>query len=109
LFIYLISVIAFGLFISSISRTQQQAVLGAFVFSAPAILLSGFASPVENMPQWLQDLTIINPLRYFLVIARGLFLKDLPVAVVLENLIPLILISLFLMAGSAWFFRRRLE
>lgn len=75
---YLASVIGVGLFISSLSQTQQQAFLGAFLFVAPAILLSGFATPVENMPQWLQNFTQINPLRHFLVIVRGVFLKGMP-------------------------------
>src|SRR3546814_4962726 len=57
-----------GLFISAMSMTQQQAILGAFLFMVPAMLLSGFATPIENMPQWLQPLTLVNPLRYFLVV-----------------------------------------
>jgi ABC-2 type transport system permease protein len=109
LFVYLLSVIGFGLFISSMSKTQQQAVLGAFIFSAPAIILSGFATPIENMPDWLQTLTLANPLRYFLVIARGLFLKDLPTSVVMENLYPMLIISIVTLTAAAWFFKRRLE
>src|SRR5262245_33152122 len=87
--VYLAAVIGVGLFISSLARTQQQAILGAFVFMVPAVTLSGFASPIENMPDWLQWATLANPLRHFLVIVKGLFLKDLPAAEVLRNLWPL--------------------
>ena len=52
--VYLLAVIGVGLFVSSLAKTQQQAILGAFVFMVPAMLLSGFASPIENMPDWLQ-------------------------------------------------------
>jgi ABC-2 type transport system permease protein len=65
--LYLAALIGIGLFISAISATQQQAILGAFLFGSPAILLSGFATPIENMPGWLQTLTWANPLRHFLV------------------------------------------
>ena len=107
--VYMISVIGVGLFISSLSQTQQQAFLGAFVFAAPAILLSGFATPVENMPDWLQTFTLINPLRHFLVIVNGLFTKDMPIGTVFENAWPLILIALTTMTSAAWLFRRRME
>ena len=90
LIIYLAAVIGVGLFISSLSTTQQQAILGAFLFAAPAILLSGFATPIENMPAWLQPLTMVNPLRHFLVVVKGVFLKGLPASEVLLNTVPLI-------------------
>jgi len=109
LFIFICSVLGFGLFISSISKTQQQAILGAFLFMPPAILLSGFATPIENMPSWLQPITLINPLRYFMAILRGLFFKDIPVEVVMTNLWPLIIISIITLTGASWFFKRRLE
>ncbi len=106
--VYLSAVIGIGLFISSISMTQQQAILGAFLFTAPAILLSGFATPVENMPGWLQDVTVVNPLRHFLVIVRGVFLKDMPAASILDNTLPLVLIAAVTLTAAAWMFRRRL-
>jgi len=87
--VYLAAVIGVGLFISSLARTQQQAILGAFVFMVPSIQLSGFASPIENMPDWLQTATLANPMRHYLVIVKGLFLKDMPAAEVLRNLWPL--------------------
>jgi len=107
--VYLASVIGVGLFISSLSRTQQQAILGAFVFLVPAVLLSGFASPIENMPDWLQWVTLANPVRHFLVIVKGLFLKDMPAAEVARNLWPLALIAPLTLTAATWLFRRRLE
>jgi drug efflux transport system permease protein len=89
--------------------TQQQAILGAFLFMVPAILLSGFATPIENMPGWLQPVTLVNPLRYFLVIVRGVFLKDLPLREVVSNTVPLALIAVATLSTAAWLFRRRLE
>jgi ABC-2 type transport system permease protein len=107
--VYLAAVIGVGLFISSLSRTQQQAILGAFVFMVPAVLLSGFASPIENMPDWLQWVTLANPVRHFLVIVKGLFLKDLPAVEVARNLWPLALIAPLTLSAATWLFRRRLE
>lgn len=109
LVIYLLAIIGVGLFISSLSKTQQQAFLGTFVFAAPAILLSGFASPVENMPVWMQQFTLINPLRHFIVIVNGLFTKDMPAATVFDNAWPMALIALFTLSAATWLFRRRLQ
>ena len=106
---YLASIAGVGLFISALSMTQQQAILGAFLFMVPAMLLSGFATPIENMPAWLQPGTTINPLRYFLIIVKGVFLKDLPAEEVLNQTIPLALIATATLGAAAWLFRRRLE
>ena len=74
--IYLLSTLGLGLFVSTISQTQQQAMMTAiFFFLMPMIYLSGFIFPIENMPAWIQPLTYLIPLRYFLVIVRGIFLK----------------------------------
>jgi ABC-2 type transport system permease protein len=106
---YLVSTIGIGLFISSIAKTQQQAFLGAFLFMSPSILLSGFASPIENMPQWLQYLTLLNPIRHFLVIVNGLFTKAMPADVVFANAWPLVAIGLVTVSSATWLFRRRME
>jgi ABC-2 type transport system permease protein len=98
-----------GLFISSLAQTQQQAFLGTFLVMAPFTLLSGFATPVENMPEWLQAVTLGNPLRHFLVIVRGVFLKDMPVADVAANIVPLCIIALFTLTVAAILFRQRME
>lgn len=109
MFVFLCSVVGVGLFISSLSQTQQQAILGSFVFMTPAVLLSGYATPVENMPTWLQQLSLIDPLRYYIVIAKGVFLKDMPASIVFDNIWPMAVIACFTLTGAAWFFRRRLE
>jgi ABC-2 type transport system permease protein len=96
-----------GLFISSLAWTQQQAILGTFSLMVPMMLLSGFASPVENMPDWLQYVTLANPVRHFIVIVKGLFLKAMPVRDVLNSLWPLTLIAAATLGGSTRLFRRR--
>lgn len=108
-FFYLLAVVGVGLFISALSTTQQQAILGAFLFMVPAMLLSGFATPIENMPDWLQSLTLLNPLRYFLVIVIGVFVKDISLQQVVANTIPLLLIATATLSAASWLFRRRLE
>ncbi len=106
---YLAALVGLGLFISALSATQQQAILGAFLVMVPATLLSGFATPIENMPAWLQPVTLIDPLRYFLVIVRGVFLKSLPLGEVVANTLPLLAIALVTLSAAAWLFRRRME
>lgn len=107
--VYLAAVIGVGMFVSSLAKTQQQAILGAFVFMVPAILLSGFASPVENMPPWLQWVTVANPVRHFMTIVKGVFLKDMPAADVFHSLVPLVAIAGVTLSAAAWLFRRRME
>jgi ABC-2 type transport system permease protein len=75
--LFLMSSLGAGLLISTISQTQQQAMMTAFFIIFPAILLSGFAFPIENMPEPAQWLTMLNPLRYYLVVIRGIFLKGI--------------------------------
>lgn len=109
MFIYICAIIGFGLFLSSLCMTQQQAVLGTFVFMVPAVLLSGFATPIENMPQWLQYFTYANPARYFLKISRELFMKATPSSMVLLHVWPMALIAVITLTGSTFFFRRKLN
>ncbi|MDJ0979692.1 MAG: ABC transporter permease [Erythrobacter sp.] len=106
---YLMALIGVGMFVSSLSKTQQQAFLGSFVATIPIVLLSGFASPIENMPDWLQILTYINPARYFMDISIGQFLKAQPVDVLLANLWPLVVIAAVTLSLSGWLFRARME
>ena len=74
--VYLLTTLGLGLFVSSISSTQQQAMMTtSFFFLLPMVFLSGFIFPIENMPAWIQPVTYLIPLRYFLVILRGIFLK----------------------------------
>lgn len=73
--LYLLSILGVGLLISTICSTQQQALLSTFFFFQPAIMLSGFIFPIANMPEIVQWITYLDPLRYFMVIIRGIFLK----------------------------------
>lgn len=107
--IFLLASIGVGLFISSLSMTQQQGILGAFTFMAPSVVLSGFASPIENMPIWLQHISAANPLRWFLVIVRGIFLKDMPLADVAANTWPMVIIAFVTLTAAAILFRKRME
>jgi ABC-2 type transport system permease protein len=106
--VFLMAIVGIGLFISSLASTQQQAVVGSFVFMAPAYLLSGFATPVQNMPDWLQWLAEADPVRHFVVISKGLFLKNVPVDIVLNHLWPLALIAAVTMSAGARLFRHQL-
>lgn len=105
--VYLLALLGLGLFVSSLAWTQQQAILGTFSLMVPMMLLSGFASPVENMPDWLQVVTLANPVRHFIVIVKGLFLKAMPLSDVLNSLWPLAVIAAVTLAGSTRLFRRR--
>ena len=107
--IYLVSLVGLGMFVSALSTTQQQAFLGSFVATIPVILLSGFASPLENMPDWLRAITYINPARYFMEFSIGQFLKAIPVSDMLPLLWPLVVISFVTISVSGWLFRARME
>lgn len=109
LFVFVWSVVGVGLFLSSLCKTQQQALLASFVFISVTITLSGFGTPIETMPLWLQKATYLNPLRFMLVIVRGIFLKDIPFKVVCINLIPIFIVAVINMTIASWFFRRKLE
>ncbi|RMD69428.1 MAG: ABC transporter permease, partial [Gammaproteobacteria bacterium] len=78
--LYLLSSLGMGLLISSYVSTQQQAMLVAFFFIMPLVVLSGFAFPIANMPVWVQWLTFLDPLRYYLVVVRDVFLKGSGIA-----------------------------
>ena len=96
-----------GLFISSLVHTQQQAFLGAFAVLLPFALLSGFATPVENMPWWLQFVTTINPLAHMLRLMQGLFLKGASVASLAQDLVKLVEIALCTMVAAVLLFSRK--
>jgi ABC-2 type transport system permease protein len=109
LVVFLLAVIGVALFISSLVANQQQAMMGLMVFMMPSMLLSGFASPVQNMPAWLQPVAMINPLTHFMVIMRGVFLRDMPLWLVAERIWPMALIAVVTLTTAAWLFRRRVQ
>ena len=106
--VYLLSVLGIGLFISTISKTQQQAMMASFFFFQPAILLSGFATPIENMPRFFQYITYASPLRYFLVIVRGVFLKGVGLEVLWPQVLALLILGLAILLFSAMRIKKRL-
>ena len=107
--VFLLSIVGIGLFISSISQTQQQSILGTFVFMTPTMLLSGYATPIENMPTWLQPFTNLLPIKHFFIVIKGIFLKNVPASEVFMNTWPMALIAIFTLFLAGWMFKRRLE
>ena len=107
--IYLLSSLGIGLFISTISHTQQQAMMTMFFFFVPAILLSGFVFPIANMPPIVQYLTYANPLRYFLVIIRGIFLKGSGFDILWPQMLALAVLGGIVFTFSSLRFRKRME
>jgi drug efflux transport system permease protein len=107
--IFMLTTLGLGLFISTISRNQQQAMLTAAFFIIPQIILSGFVFPIENMPRLIQGLTYLVPLRYFLVIIRGLFLKAVGLGALWDEAAALIVFGLAILGLSVLRFRKKLE
>jgi ABC-2 type transport system permease protein len=102
------SIIGFGFFVSSIVKNQQQAVVGVFMFMVPSVALSGFAAPVENMPEWLQQAVNLNPLKHALILLNGVFLKNMPPQEVWLNAWPLLAIGSISILFAGWMFRRNI-
>jgi len=109
LFVFILSVVGVGLMISSASQTQQQAILGTFAIGVPLVLLSGFATPVANMPRVLQWVAEANPLKHFLIIVQGSFLKAMPAGDVWPNVWPMLVIALVTFTSAVIFVNRRLQ
>ena len=107
--LFLMSSVGIGLFISTISSTQQQAQISTFFFVMPAFILSGFAFPLENMPQWLQYVTFISPLRYFLIIIRGVFLKGVGLDILWTQMVALAVLGGLMILLSSLRFQKRLK
>jgi ABC-2 type transport system permease protein len=101
--LYLMTTLGVGLLISTISETQQQAMMTTFFFFFPAMLLSGFAFPIANMPQVVQWMTLVNPLRYFLVIVRSIFLKGVGMEILWVQMLPLLAMGI----ATLWMAVRR--
>jgi len=106
--LFLLSAIGVGLMISSLSITQQQGLLGAFLFLVPAVILSGFATPIENMPRAVQLLTYLDPLRYFMIVLRGVFLEGSSYALLIHQYWPMAVIGLTSLTLAGWLFRHRM-
>ncbi|MBN2284137.1 MAG: ABC transporter permease [Deltaproteobacteria bacterium] len=107
--LFLLSTLAIGLFVSTISSTQQQAMMTTFFFILPLFMLSGFVFPIENMPPLVRVLTYLNPARYILVIIRGIFLKGVGLSALWHQYLALTVLGLVLFNGAARRFRKRLD
>ena len=106
--LYLLTALGVGLLISTISQTQQQAMITTFFFFQPAMLLSGFVFPIANMPKVIQYITYANPLRHFLVIIRGIFLKGVGLNILWPQMLALLLIGVTTLALARARFRKTL-
>ncbi|MBZ5594158.1 MAG: ABC transporter permease [Acidobacteriia bacterium] len=106
---FLMTSLGAGLFISTVSRTQQQAMMSTFLFFQPFFLLSGFTFPIRNMPLAVQYLTFLNPVRYFLEIVRGIFLKGSGIGVLWPQLVALGVIGISILTMSALRFHKKLD
>lgn len=107
--LFLLSTLGAGLFMSTISDTQQQAMMASFFFFQPAFMLSGFTFPIRNMPLPVQWITYLNPLRYFMDIVRGVFLKGSGVSVLWPQLCTLAVFGVVILFLSAMRFHKRLD
>jgi ABC-2 type transport system permease protein len=108
--IFLLGALGIGLFLSAATKNQQVAFqLSILATMLPALLLSGFFYPIENMPPVLQAITAIVPARYFLVVIRGIFLKGVGVAVLWKELLFLSAFAFLMLFASSAKFRKRLE
>jgi len=107
--LFLLSTLGIGLFISTVSKTQQQAMMTNFFFILPFFMLSGFVFPIANMPLMVQWLTHLDPLRHFLVIIRGIFLKGTGMSVLWPQLLELALLGGGVFIGAVNRFRKRLD
>lgn len=109
-FIYILSTLGLGLFVSTISKTQQQAMmLAIFVIMMPMVFLSGFTFPIENMPVIIQYITYIIPLRYFMVIIRGVILKGIGFAELWPELLVLLTMGVAILSFSILRFKKKLD
>ena len=107
--LFLMTSLGTGLFISTISRTQQQAVMSSFFFATPTFMLSGFSFPIRNMPVPVQYLTYLNPLRYFVEIVRGIFLKGIGASILWPQMTVLAIYGVSVLALSASRFKKKLD
>lgn len=107
--LFLLTSLGTGLFISTISRTQQQALMSSFFFATPTFMLSGFAFPIRNMPTVIRYLTYLNPLRYFMEIVRGIFLKGTGANILWPQMLALAFYGVAIMTLSASRFEKKLD
>jgi len=107
--LFLLCMLGVGLLISTVSATQQQAMVTAFFFLMPAVTFSGFAFPISTMPQWLQDFTYANPLRYFLIVLRGSYLKGVGMDILWPQMLAMAGLGAALLVTAVLRFRKAID
>lgn len=107
--LFLLCMLGVGLLISTVSSTQQQAMVTAFFFIMPAITFSGFGFPISTMPQWLQYLTYLSPLRYFLIVLRGTYLKGVGMEVLWPQMVAMAGLGIGLLTVAVLRFHKALD
>jgi ABC-2 type transport system permease protein len=107
-FIYLMTTLGVGLFISTVCSTQQEAMMSVFLYFFPQTLLSGFAYPVANMPTIVQYIAYVNPLTYYLIILRSIFLKGVGLSVLWNEILVLLVMGAAILTLSASRFQKHM-
>jgi ABC-2 type transport system permease protein len=107
--LFLLTSLGIGIFISTVANTQQEAMLLTWLTMLPAIFLAGFFFPIEAMPGWLQALAYVVPLRYMLIVIRGIFLKGVGLEILYPQVVAMMVFGAAIMLLSAARFRKRLE
>jgi ABC-2 type transport system permease protein len=107
--LFLFCMLGVGLLISTVSATQQQAMVTSFFFIMPAITFSGFGFPINTMPQWLQYLTYASPLRYFLVVLRATYLKGVGLEILWPQMLAMGGLGAALLIGAMLRFHKALD
>ena len=107
--LFLLCMLGVGLLISTLSSTQQQAMITSFFFIMPAITFSGFGFPISTMPQWLQYLTYLSPLRYFLVVLRGTYLKGIGLDILWPDMLAMAVLGASLLTIAILRFHKALD
>lgn len=107
--VFLTTALGIGLFVSTVSKNQQQATMAISFIMMPSFLLSGFFFPIANMPEFIQVITYLIPLRYYLVIVRSIFLKGAGIALLWDQVLPMAVLGIAILTGSILLFRKKLE
>jgi ABC-2 type transport system permease protein len=105
-FLYLLTTLGLGIFISTLAKSQQQAMFVAWFFMVFMILMSGFFIPIENMPPFLQQVTYLNPMRYFMIITRDIFQKGSSLQFLINDVVPMAVFGILIFGSSVVKFRK---
>jgi ABC-2 type transport system permease protein len=107
--LFLLCMLGVGLLISTVSSTQQQAMVTSFFYIMPAITFSGFGFPISTMPQWMQYITYALPIRYFLVVLRGTYLKGVGMDILWPQMLAMLCLGLGFLTVAVLRFHKALD